>query len=86
MFTILAVRIYLLAIRIPVYLLYHFGPRRWIWHLLSIMAALAIGFVPTPPAWKATELDLFFGFSFVSLMTWGIGGFVAFRRHRVRHA
>lgn len=86
MFTILAFLIYLVAICLPAYLLYHFGAQSWFWHLLSVMAGLAIGLVPTPPAWKTPELDLIFGFTFISLMTWGIGGLVGSLRHRMKPA
>ena len=86
MFSILAVLIYLVAFCVPVYLLYHFGPQNWFWHLLAVIAALAIGFIPTSPAWKTTALDLIFGSTFISMMTWGIGGFALTWRHRVKHA
>ena len=85
MFNMLAVLIYLLAIGIPWFLLYHFRSQNWYWHLLAIAAALGLGFVPTPPAWKTETFDLVFGFTFILLLVWGIGGLVVFRPHRPHH-
>jgi hypothetical protein len=89
----LVVLIYLVALAFPVYLLWHFRAQAWYWHMLSVAAALALGFVPTPPGWKMPAFDLVFGFSFIFLMVWGIGGLVLFpsredhghheRRHHV---
>jgi hypothetical protein len=52
----IAILVYLLAIGIPVYLLHHFHPQAWYWHLLAILGALGIGLIPTPPAWKTRHL------------------------------
>ena len=89
MFSIVAVLIYLLAIGIPVFLLYHFRSQPWYWHILAALAALGLGFVPTPPTWKTESFDLAFGFVFILLLVWGIGGLVVFRphtHHREKHA
>ena len=89
MFTMLAVLVYLLAIAIPIYLLYRFGSESWYWHALSIAAALALGIVPTPPGWKGAGVDLLFGFALTLLLLWGVGGLVVFRPHvhtREKHA
>ena len=48
MFAMLAVLVYLLAMGIPIYLLYRFQSQAWYWHTLSILAAVAMGFVPIP--------------------------------------
>lgn len=82
MFSILAVLMYLLAITVPVILLFRFHSQAWYWHILAVMAALGLGFVPTPPAWKTEAFDLAFGFVFILLLVWGIGGLVVFRPHR----
>ena len=82
MFSILAVLMYLLAIAIPVALLYCFRSQSWYWHLLAALAGLALGFVPTPPTWKTEAFDLVFGFVFILLLVWGIGGLVLLRPHR----
>jgi hypothetical protein len=86
MFTILAVLVYLLAIGIPVFLLYHFRSQAWYWHVLAILAALGLGFVPTPVEWKNAGVDAAFGFLFVLLLVWGVGGLIVFRPHQEKHA
>jgi hypothetical protein len=84
--TLLVVLVYLLAIGIPVYLLYRFRSQAWYWHGLAIAVALALGFVPTPPSLKSAAFDLVFGSVFILLMIWGVGGLLVFRPHRERHA
>jgi hypothetical protein len=86
MFTLLAVLVYLLAIGVPIFLLYLFRSQAWYWHLLAIVAALGIGLVPTPAEWKTAGLDVAFGFLFILLLVWGVGGLVVFRPHREKHA
>ncbi len=89
MFTMLAVLVYLLAIAVPIYLLYLFGSQAWYWHVLSIAAAIALGLVPTPPQWKSSLVDMAFGFALTFLLMWGAGGLVVFRPHehpRAKHA
>jgi len=78
--------IYLIAIAIPVLLLYHFHSAAWYWHVLAIVAALALGFVPTPAELKTTTFDLLFGSVFIFLMVWGIGGLIVFHPHHEKHA
>ena len=77
-----AVLIYLVALAFPVYLLWHFRAKAWYRHMLSIVAALALGFVLTPATWKTQTFDLVFGFGFIFLMVWGIGGLVLFPSHQ----
>jgi hypothetical protein len=86
MFTILAVLVYLLAVGVPIFLLYHFRSQSWYWHVLAILAALGLGFVPTPVTWKTAGVDVGFGFLFILLLVWGVGGLVVFRPHREKHA
>ena len=83
---LLAVLVYILAIGIPVFLLYRFRSGAWYWHLLAIVGALALGFVPTPAELKSSTFDLAFGGVFIFLMVWGIGGLIVFRPHHERHA
>jgi hypothetical protein len=78
--------VYLLAIGIPLYFLYRFHSQAWYWHVLALLAALAIGLIPTPPEWKTALLDLVFGSTMVLLLIWGIGGLVTPRVHREKHA
>ena len=79
------VPIYLLAIGIPAYLLYRFHSQSWFWHVLAILAAFALGLMPTPPEFKTVTWDLVFGFTFVALMSWGIGGLLFYRTHATTH-
>ena len=87
MFTMLVVVGYLAALALAVLLLQHFGSAHWSWHVLAILAALGLGLMPIPVQGQA--VDLAFGFVFILLMTWGIGGIVVFRphhRHTHKHA
>ena len=86
MFTLLAVVAYLAALAISILLLRHFGSAHWSWHVLAILAALALGMMPGPDGIQGPAVDLAFGFVFILLMTWGIGGIVAFRPRRHKHA
>jgi hypothetical protein len=85
MFGMLAVLVYLLAMGIPIFLLYHFHSQAWYWHTLSVMAAVAMGFVPIPTAFQKPEFDLLFGFVFILLMIWGAGGLILFRTQHAPH-
>jgi hypothetical protein len=85
MFGMLAVLVYLLAMGIPIFLLYRFQSQAWYWHTFSIVAAAAMGFVPIPSQFQKPEFDLLFGFVFISLMIWGVGGLILFRVHNTHH-
>jgi thiol:disulfide interchange protein len=81
MFGMLAVLVYLLAMGIPIFLLYRFHSQAWYWHTLSVLAAIALGFTPIPVEFQKPEFDLLFGFVFIVLMIWGAGGLILFRQH-----
>jgi hypothetical protein len=81
MFGMLAVLVYLLAMGIPIYLLYHFHSQAWYWHTLSVLGAVGLGFIPIPFALQKPQFDLLFGFTFIVLMIWGAGGLILFRTH-----
>ena len=87
MFAMLAVLVYLLAMGIPIFLLYRFHSQAWYWHTLLVLAAMATGFVPRPFALQKPEFDLLFGFGFITLMIWGAGGLILFRplHHKPHH-
>lgn len=85
MFNIVAAAVYLAALVAAVLLLKHFGSAHWSWHVLVILAALALGLMPSPASLHGPLVDLAFGFVFILLMTWGIGGIVAFHPHGHRH-
>ncbi len=86
MFSTLAVLVYLLAFGIPLVLLYRYHSAAWYWHVLAILAAVGMGFVKTPESWRTPAFDMVFGAVFVFLVVWGLGGLVAFRWHREKHA
>jgi hypothetical protein len=86
MYTLLAVLVYTAAVAIPAYLLYHFRSQAWYWHLLAVAASLTLGLTPIPPNLQAQGFDLVFGFVFIFLISWGIGGLLLLRPHRHRHA
>ena len=85
MSTTLAVLVYSAAFAIPAYLLYYFGSQSWYWHALTIVAAVAMGFIPRTPQWQTPEMDLLSGFVLLFLLVWGIGGLVAYRPHHHHH-
>ena len=80
-----AVLVYVLGIGIPVCLLYRYHSQSWYWHVLAIAAAVGLGFVPTPAEWKSATFDLVFGFVFILLLVWGIGGLIVYHPHRPHH-
>jgi hypothetical protein len=86
MFSVFAILIYMAAMAIPAWLLYHFGSEHWYWHALAVLTGLLLGFVPLPPAFSNAGYDLVLGFVFVFLMVWGIGGLFLFRPHHEKHA
>jgi hypothetical protein len=85
MFGMLAVLVYLLAIGIPIFLLYRFQSQACYWHILSILAAVALGLIPIPIEFQKPQFDLLFGFAFITLMIWGAGGLIIFRPRRHHH-
>jgi len=82
---------YALAGILAIGVLHRFGPAAWYWHVLSIAAALAIGFFPLQPEWIRPSVDLSLGFIFTFLILWGVcGPFVRAQhwadRHQHHHA
>ena len=86
MFSMLAVLVYLAAMALPLWLLHRYGSQLWLWHGLAIAGAIFLGFIPTPVAFKGVGVDLVFGFAFIFLMVWGVGGLVVYRPHLHKHA
>ena len=74
MSTTLASLIYLSAIVLPLWLLYQSGPKAWYWHLASLAAALVVGFAPGTPLLQTVAGTFIYGFVFLALVIWGIGG------------
>jgi hypothetical protein len=84
--TILTVLVYLVAMGIPIFLLYEFHPQHWLWHTLAIVCAIGLGFVPIPVEFQRPGYDLLFGGVLVALMMWGAGGLILYqtRRHHAK--
>ena len=63
---------------------------RWFWHVLSVVAALAIGLlppgmIPIPAAWGMAR-DMIVGSVFLFLIVWGLGAPLFRRHHQTPHA
>ena len=78
--------VFLLAIALPIYLLYHFGALAWPWHVLAAMASLAIGFSPGTPLLDTVPGTFVYGFAIGFLMVWGVGGLFVHRGREKRAA
>jgi len=85
MFSSFAILVYLVALGLPIYFLFHFHSQAWYWHVLSALAALCLGLVPMPAWAQAAYFDLLMGFLFVFLIVWGVGGLILFRPHHPHH-
>jgi hypothetical protein len=55
---------------------------RWYWHVLSVLAALAVGFSPPLPGWEGPSRDLVYGFVVLFLLVWGLAEPFVHRFHR----
>lgn len=86
MFSLFAILVYLVALGLPIYLLIQFHSQAWYWHALAVLAALALGLVPTPLWLQSAASDLATGFLFILLMVWGAGGLLVFHTHHEKHA
>lgn len=88
MSTSLVFLVYAFAFGLALLLIYLFKPLAWYWHILSCAAALAIGLMPPRAGWQGPAFDLVYGFVFIFLMVWGIGGVAMYRSRqpRKRHA
>jgi hypothetical protein len=85
MFSLLAIVLYVFAVLIPIYLLYRFHSQAWYWHVLAVIVGLVVGLMPGTPLLQTEGGSLLYGFSFILLMVWGIGGLIPYRR-REKHA
>ena len=74
------------ALALPIYLLYQFRSQAWYWHVLAVIVALVIGLMPGTALLQTLGGSMLYGFVFVVLMLWGIGGLIPFRRLRAKHA
>ena len=82
MSSILAVLAYLVAMGLPIFLLYRFHAQTWYWHVLAVVAAIGLGFIPIPAELQRPGFDLIFGSVFIVLMIWGAGGLILYRTHQ----
>ena len=86
MFSLLAIVLDVFAVVIPIFLLYRFRSMAWHWHVLAAAVALAIGLMPGTALLQTLGGSMVYGFVFVVLMLWGIGGLIPFGRLRKKHA
>jgi len=72
------------AVLLALGLLYWFHARAWYWHLLSVAAALGVGFMPPLVANRTVYYDMAIGFVFLLLLVWGAAA-PLFRSARAKH-
>jgi hypothetical protein len=60
------------TIALALALLYFFHSH-WIWHVLSICLAIAIGLTPIPSQYQGPRTDMMVGAAFLFLLFWGLG-------------
>lgn len=67
------------------FVLLYFFHTRWYWHALSVVAALALGFVPPDivPIPAGVTRDLAVGFLFLLLIVWGLGAPLFYKHHEM---
>jgi hypothetical protein len=85
MFAILFYGVAVISFALPVFLLYRFRSQSWYWHVLAVVVALVIGLMPGTLLVQTETGSLLYGFWFLFLMIWGIGGLVSYRwrRHKL---
>ena len=74
------------TLALPIYLLYRFRSQAWYWHVLAVIVALVIGLMPGTALLQTLGGSMLYGFVFVGLMLWGVGGLIPFKRLRNKHA
>jgi hypothetical protein len=82
----LVMSLYGVAVLAALLLLYLFEPVHWMWHVLSLIAALAIGLAPLPASWHSPLMDALVGCAFLMLFTWAVCAPLFRKFHRERHA
>jgi hypothetical protein len=86
MFSLFAIVLDVLAVVVPIYLLYRFSSPAWYWHVLAMIVALVIGLMPGTALLQTEGGSLLYGFAFIILMVWGIGGLIPHRPRHAKHA
>ena len=74
------------TLALPIYLLYRFRSQAWYWHVLAVIVALVIGLMPGTALLQTLGGSMLYGFVFVALVLWGVGGLIPFKRLRNKHA
>ena len=74
------------TLALPIFLLYRFRSQAWYWHVLAVIVALVIGLMPGTALLQTLGGSMLYGFVFVVLMLWGIGGLIPYRPRRAKHA
>jgi len=67
---------------LALFLLYVSGPKRWYWHVLSLLVALVIGLVPIPKSLNTPQGSLWIGGVFTFLFLWGLAAPLFLKRRR----
>ena len=83
--TLLAALVFVLGVSLPIYLLFRFHPLAWPWHVLAVLAALAVGFSPGTALLNTVPGTFLYGFAIGFLGIWGLGGIVGFHKKSVTH-
>jgi hypothetical protein len=86
MFSLLAIVLDVIAVVVPIYLLYRFRSQAWYWHVLAVIVGLVVGLAPGTALLQTTGGTLLYGFVFIVLMVWGIGGLIPYRPRQAKHA
>ena len=53
-------------------LLFFKGPRRWYWHILSLLAGLGVGLTPVPAKLNTPQGSMIIGSVFTFLVVWAV--------------
>ena len=53
-------------------LLFLKGPRRWYWHILSLLVGLGVGLMPVPAKLNTPQGSMIIGSVFTFLLVWGV--------------
>ena len=81
MSTMLVYVVYGFSVALALVFVYLFHAR-WYWHVLSVVAALAVGFSPPVAGWEGPSRDLAYGFVVLFLLVWGLAEPFVHRFHR----
>ena len=60
------------AFLLALMLLFFKGPRRWYWHILSLLVALGVGLTPVPAKLNTPQGSMIIGSVFTFLFVWGV--------------